>query len=190
MLVHGDSSKIILVLDAVKIRLRGDKADVILSNEEAERVLSLLADVLSYRVLKMKRRVEIKEIRAGDVLVQFAEGNSVKTSRVHFDILRAHLDVLKSLGSGVEINKREYAEKVIEVLAKSPNKSLASLAKSNLPFNWETFFGKRHDYYVLYYVPLLLLRKAGCVEVKRFAIEVLEIPTSVKQLLNYITVEV
>lgn len=190
MRVQRLGSEIRVVLNASAVRATQDGIEVTLSKSDAEQLLSSLASLLPYRVLKLAREVVVEDVKSGEVVVRFVEGRKVKTAKVPFDILRAHIEALKRIGVGNATGKREYAKMVVEEMARSANASVASIARSNLPFSWETFFGRRHDYYVLYYVPLLLLRKAGYVGVKHLTVEALDVPVSIRQLVERVREEV
>lgn len=190
MKVYRAGSEIRVLLSGKNVVSGRNGFEVVLTRDEAEKLLNELAKLLPYRVLKLVRDVVVEEVRSGEAVVRYSEGTKVKVARIPFDTIKAHIDVLKEVGAGNTISKREYARLVVERASKCSNKPVADLAKSNLPFSWETFLGRRHDYYVLYYMPLLLLRRAGFVDVRQLTIEVLDVPASVKQLIEYVKEEV
>lgn len=189
MKVSRVGSEIRILIDSGAVKTSQDGVEITLTKENAEHLLNELAKLLPYRVLKVVRDVVVEKVRPGEVVVRFNEGRATKLARVSFDVLRSHIEVLKRIGAGNAVSKREYVRLVLENMAKSANIAVANMVMSNLPFNWETFFGRRHDYYVLYYVPLLLLRKAGYVDVKQLRIKVIDVPISVKQVVEYVNEE-
>lgn len=166
--------------------------EIPLNYKDAETLLMQLASMLPYRVLRALREVEVAEVDVSKkyLVVKFPEGRNQRKVKVYFDVIKAHLDAMRIIGLGRGVSKREYARLVIEELvSKTTNDALKKLCYRNLPLDWEKFIGRRTDYYILYYVPLLLLRSAGCVDLKPTSIRVIEIPKSLKHLVNMIKSE-
>ncbi|MEM1810224.1 MAG: hypothetical protein QW324_05125 [Thermofilaceae archaeon] len=173
--VRGGTVTLLVKAERAKL-LPGNVAELTLSTRDAEVLWRAIRDALT------RRPIEVLRVEDNSVLLAFNEGRYRKTASIPFEVLRAHASVLREW-EGRRIGKPLYAERVVEELrgVKHLRSDIAEVVQR--PFNWKGLIGNRHAYYVIYYVPLLILRAGGFVEEKHYYLEVHEAPASVKHVL-------